>query len=61
MSIFSLLLTVSLGILIFGWAFYQLIQLFKKSKDGTCSGCSSSCEAKQLADAAKRKKDAIKY
>ncbi|MEG1172214.1 FeoB-associated Cys-rich membrane protein [Carnobacterium sp.] len=61
MSFFSLLLTISLGILIFGWTFYQLIQLFKKSKQGTCSACSSGCEAKQLADAAKKKKDTIKF
>ncbi|PLS34687.1 FeoB-associated Cys-rich membrane protein [Carnobacterium maltaromaticum] len=61
MSIFSLLLTISLGILIFGWAFYQIIQLFKKSKQGACNACSSGCQAKQLANAAKKKKDTIKY
>lgn len=55
MTIYSFLLNWTIGILIFGWAIYQLTKLFRNSKKGKCGGCDSSCEAKALMEAAKKR------
>lgn len=55
MTIYSFLLNWTIGILIFGWAIYQLTKLFRNSKKGKCGGCDSICEAKALMEAAKKR------